>query len=688
MELGKKEISNFKEVLEKEWLLTNGLGGYSSSTVLGINTRKYHGLLVAALDPPGGRTVCLSKLDEEIELNNQVYQLGANEFKDVFYPEGFQFLERFSISPFPQFLYSFEQITVSKKIFMQHKKNLIVVFYRVLNRGLSGANLKIRPMVTCRHFHSVTRKSNNLILFTEKQSQEDKIQLTFSNIAATLVIKATLGRFFQEPNWIDNIVYRQELLRGESGVEDCYQPGFFQIAIKPSSNFEFAIIGELANNLALRDNNETLNQTILFKNLLNTEQQRQMNLLVATCNSKQLSYSSDWLKWIILAADSFIVKGHNQGKNVIAGYHWFEAWGRDTFISLPGLLLATGRFEDAKKVLFDFNKFCTRGLIPNFLGDLSSLPSLNTVDATLWYINSILQYLKYTSDFDFIQNELWANLKEIIENHVKGTSFGIKVDHDGLLTHGPRLTWMDAEIEGNAVTPRAGKAVEIQALWYNALMIAELLACNFKERKLSQSYALLAEKVKKSFESKFWNNTRKCLYDVVNDSGIDSSLRPNQVIAASLDFKLLDNDKNSKIIDVVQNRLLTPCGLRTLEPEDPRYRGVYFGNRSTRDQAYHNGTVWPWLLGPFTTAFIKTKGPTSENLQYAFKNFFIPLFNQQIYKAGLGSVSEIFDGDDPHVPRGCISQAWSIAEPFRAYKEEILQTRGKFEKEVLHLGMN
>jgi predicted glycogen debranching enzyme len=330
-----------------------------------------------------------------------------------------------------------------------------------------------------------------------------------------------------------------------------------------------------------------------------------------------------------------------------------------------------------------FNKFCTLGLIPNFLSDLSLVPSCNTVDATMWYVNAVLQYLKYTGDFNFVQTQLWPSLKEIVENHVVGTSFGIRVDDDGLLTHGPRLTWMDAEANGKAVTPRAGKAVEIQALWYNALRTAQLLANTFKEKKLAESYALLADKAKASFVKKFWNKERNCLFDALGASEPDASVRPNQIIAVSLDFTMLNDNRNEQIIDLAMSEFLTPCGLRTLERSNPEYRGICAGARWVRDQAYHNGTVWPWLLGPFTKAYLKTKDYGRQSCEYALKNFIEPLFRYQTENVGLGTVSEIFDGDPPHTPRGCISQAWSVAEPLRAYVEDVLQVRPRFERQVL-----
>jgi predicted glycogen debranching enzyme len=346
-------------------------------------------------------------------------------------------------------------------------------------------------------------------------------------------------------------------------------------------------------------------------------------------------------------------------------------------------MLVTERFEDARKTFLTFQKHCKQGLIPNFIPDQFEQLAYNTVDATLWFMNAVLQYLKYTNDFKFVQEQLWETLKTIIENYAKGTAFNIHVDSDGLLSHGPQLTWMDASIDGQPINPRAGKAVEVQALWYNALRTMELLANKFKEKSGAEKYFQMAEKARENFVEKFWGPQKNCLFDVVTENGRDESLRPNQLIAVALNFTMLDNVKREKIVDIVHRELLTPYGLRSLAKTDPSYIGIYSGDRRSRDKAYHNGTVWPWLLGPFATAFLKVKGRTEFRREYALKNFLLPLFTDQILKAGLGTISEIFDGDSPHTPRGCVSQAWSVAEPLRAYVEDVMQVRPRYEKEVL-----
>ncbi|MCX8150177.1 MAG: glycogen debranching enzyme N-terminal domain-containing protein [Candidatus Bathyarchaeota archaeon] len=678
------DFSNFDETLTKEWLITNGLGGYASTTVLGVNTRKYHGLLVAALHPPGDRTVCLAKIDEELQLN-KIYLLGANEFHGAVYPKGFLHLTEFSLSPFPKYTYHTENVHLEKTLFMPYGKNVLVATYKVKNMNSGSVKIRIFPMITCRHFHHVINKAVHTLHFNQKQVASSVIQVNFRQPQASIAVRMTDGVFYECPVWIERIRYREEEKRGETSLDDYYQPGYFQLDVSPRSETEFAVIAS-----ASRDEQQTV-QTLNYvgQNMAEISSVRELEInrrnkfLVNFYHLHPHLATNDWLNWIILATDSFVVQNLTNQYSIIAGYHWFEVWGRDTFVALPGLMLITGRFEDAKNVFTEFNEYCQNGLIPNFIDDRSGQAVYNTVDASLWYVNAVLQYLKHTGDFEFVRAQLWANLKEIVAKHVQGTHFGIHVDNDGLLTHGERLTWMDAEVDGKAVTPRMGKAVEIQALWYNTLKTVQLLAQRFGENQLSENYNALAERCKTSFNEKFWNNKKHCLFDCITDAGADDSLRPNQIFAVSLDFTMLDLEKRNQIVNVVQRELVTPYGLRTLERSHPNYQGVYNGNRQSRDRAYHNGTVWPWLVGPFMTAFRKTKGYASPDSRFAISSFAWPLFTRQTTYAGLGNLSEIFDGDPPHTPRGCIAQAWSVAEPLRGYVEDALQIRPKYEKEVL-----
>jgi predicted glycogen debranching enzyme len=682
--LTREAFARFDDTVGKEWLVTNGLGGYSASTVLGVNTRKYHGLLVAALHPPGDRTVCLAKLDEDVIGGNSVYRLGANDFQDSIYPEGYRFLKEFGVAPFPSYTYSVPDIEVTKTIFMPKGKNAVAAIYKVLNQAGAEIRIRVYPFLTCRHFHTVVDRKRSPLSFSQKQNGGE-VELAVKTPKATIAVRATTGEFNEKAEWIDSLYYREEASRGESSIDDCYQPGYFEVLVPHKREKDFAVLAAASeNSRECHQMIDAFGTTIYEVNAqLKSELSQRQSILAEFYGSRSEVPVSDWLNWLLLAADAFTVKGAGERKAVMAGYYWFETWGRDTFVSLPGLLLVTGRFEDAEKIFLDFMRHRKQGLIPNFVQDLSGELVYNTVDATLWYVNAVLQFLKYTGDFEFVQQHLWEGLKEIVYSHGRGTIFGIELDSDGLLEHGPRLTWMDADVNGRAVTPRAGKAVEIQALWYNALKTMQLLANKFEEPKLADKCAEVASAAKKSFNAKFWNNENGCLIDVLKRSEVDLSLRPNQIIAASLDFTMLDNKRSEQVVNLVQLELMTPYGLRTLARNDPQYKGRYFGDRLSRDNAYHNGTAWPWLLGPFVTAFLKVKGQGELWLEYALQNFLLPLFTQQILEKGLGTLSEIFDGDEPHAPRGCVAQAWSVAEPLRAYVEDIRRIRPKYEKEVL-----
>ncbi|MEM3673007.1 MAG: amylo-alpha-1,6-glucosidase [Candidatus Bathyarchaeia archaeon] len=682
--LRQEELSRFDEAIRKEWLLTNGLGGFASSTVLGINIRKYHGLLVAALSPPGERRVCLEKLDEEICVGNNTYPLGANEFRDGIFPRGYLFLKEFAINPFPKYVYDVENVEVEKTIFMPKEKNAVIVFYKVENKNDSTVKVRVYPLINCRHFHAVTDKWKKSVEFLQKrEGYVAELSVQFPKLV--FVMRATDGKYYIKGKWIENIYYREEASRGESCFDDVFQPGYFEMDAKAKRMDKFAVMVAADKNgeNALRVFDEAPT-TYDVENVLKDETERRENFLARFYEVNPKLYAAEWLNWVVLATDAFVVKGSSeQQRFVIAGYHWFETWGRDTFISLPGLMLVTGRFEDARRSFLTFKQEVKDGLIPNFVPDQPNQPAYNSVDATLWYVNAVLQYLKYTGDFKFVKEQLWNELKTIFESHVKGAAFDIRVDGDCLLHHGPQLTWMDAIVDGKPVTPRAGKAVEVQALWYNALKTMQLLANRFGEKNEAEKYLRLAEGARKAFVEKFWDSEKNCLFDVIGEGEKDASVRPNQIIAVSLDFTMLDIAKKEKIVDVVHRELLTPYGLRTLAKSDPKYVGVYEGDRRKRDIAYHNGTVWAWLLGPFTTAFLKTKGYVEHRREYALKNFLPPLFTEQVYRAGLGTISEVFDGDPPHMPRGCIAQAWSVAEPLRAYVEDVMQTRPAHEKEIL-----
>jgi len=680
-------LADVEKALKTEWLVTNGSGGYASSTVLGVNTRKYHGLLVAALNPPVGRHVILAKLDEEIRFDDQQFYLGANEnttalqLKDLITPSAFE------LAPLPTYTYRIgDRFQLKKTIFMPHEKNASVILYEATNNSEERVRISVSPLINCRSFHSVTSKDQFRWDITQKKPSEPLIIQPSLDFPALALFSADLRFVTGLGEWVETY-YRVEAERGESSSDYNFRPGFFELFLAPhETRRRFAI--------AVASQSEHMEEDTLWESckslagietLHDLELKRRVRLLDNFRNQYQNISFEDWLRWLVLAAEAFIVnRQSSNGRSVIAGYHWFADWGRDSLISLPGLTLALGNFEDARRILYTFSQHCFEGLVPNSFSDNPPwTPAYNTVDATLWHINAILQYLKYTGDFQLVQQMFWPFLQSVIDHHIRGTLFGIHVDADGLLAHGAQLTWVDAAVDGKPVLPREGKAVEIQALWYNALRIMELLANRYDQSGKAAQYTMLAEKAKKSFLEKFWNPQKSCLFDVVNAAGKDDSLRPNQIIAASLDFPVLDKVKAELVVESVWKRLLTPFGLRTLAISDPRYIGVYRGDRHQRDMAYHNGTVWAWLLGPFTTAFLKLRSYEAHWRSIAFENFLKPLFTVELYRAGLGSISEIFDGDSPHEPKGCIAQAWSVAEPLRAYMEDVLLKRPPYEREVL-----
>lgn len=686
--ISQEELSKVEDSLKKEWIVTNGLGGYASSTVLGVNTRKYHGVLVAAFHPPKGRRVCVTKLDEELRLGNAFYPLFANEFQYGIYPRGFQFLTEFSLCPFPKYVYTVQNVKVSKTVFMPYKRNAVVSVYEVLNASDLDVEMHVFPIIACRHFHSVISRWENPPRFVQ-ETQGRRVKITVETPPSTLIMEATDGSYHPSEKWIEKVYFREEHLRGESHFEDWHQPGLFQFKVEGKTRGKFALTAVGGENEAFVEREAEKMPTTVYdiENFYVAEIERRETRIKKFYEEHSGVDAKDWLNWVIHATDMFIVEALGKArKSVIAGYHWFEEWGRDAFISLPGLMLVTGRFEDARQTFLTFNEYSADGLIPNLISDQNAQPVYNAVDATLWYVNAVLQYLKYTGDFMFVLKNLWENLKITVENLVKGVYGRIRVDDDGLLLHGPQLTWMDTVVEGQPVIPRAGKAVEVQALWYDALKTLELLARKFKEPSQAEKFARLAEKARESFTAKFWNVDKNCLFDVLDPHGSgDPSVRPNQIIAVSLDFTMLDKAKSAKVVDSARRELLTPYGLRTLAKSDSRYVGVYYGDRRSRDLAYHNGTVWPWLLGPFITAYLKTEGYREYTREHAFKNYLLPLFTRQIFEAGLGVISEIFDGDQPHEPRGCIAQAWSVAEPLRAYVEDVKRIRPKHEREVIQI---
>jgi predicted glycogen debranching enzyme len=602
----------------REWITTNGLGGYASLTNKNTNTRKFHGLLVSSLNPPIERWIFVSNIIDQFQTKKKQYDLKEYDCD-------------FKFDMFPTFSYDINKIKIKKTIFMENEKNTTIIKYNIKTK--KNITLQHNPIINSRHFYDINK---HRYLTFDYELIGNGIKIKPRNIDKTIKIILEDSEFTPLNFWEEQY-YDKDLQRNESWVDNNVQIGQFKKNVPKSG--EYYII------LSIEDNFHIDPSEVFLK-----ERKRKDDLI------EQANLPSKFDK-LVLSTDNFIVR-KKEGKSVIAGYHWFADWGRDTLISLPGLTLVTKRFEDAKQILRGFSKYLKNGLIPNTFIDKDSSILYNTVDASLWYIDRVYQYLKYTNDRYFL-SEVWNTLNSIIEYYKNGTDFEIKMDGDYLISHGPGLTWMDVKINDYYPTPRSRKAVEIQALWYNSLKIMSNLAQITGREDI---YFDLSERVKESFKFQYDKQ-----YDVLDTK--DASIRPNQIFLVSLDFNMIDEIMQNKIVNDVQDKLLTIFGLRTLARDDPNYKGSYIGPYN-KDIAYHNGTVWPWLLGPFIKAFLKVRNYDYSSRKYAYNNFLKPMFEVFNDKWD-GSIYEIFDGDPVYAPRGCISQAWSVAEILRAWVEDI-----------------
>lgn len=635
-----------------EWIETNGLGGWASSTISGCNTRRYHGLLIAATKPPEERMALVSKLDETITINNQSIELGTNNYGEVIAPKGFQYITSFTKNLFPEWTYEVNEIVFRKTIAMMHDENTTLVLYEVI-KASSVFTLELLPLISARFYHSLQHSTNNIFWNVEF---ENSIFKTLPYDGAPNIFIATPGAIYKHyPRWFYNFDYAVEKYRGLDFTEDLFNHGIFSVELNESDKLGIIISTE---------NPANKNAFELFEK----EKARKLQLIQFDSSTIQ-SLNLSIVQQLILAADQFIVKRDEDLKTIIAGYHWFTDWGRDTMISLPGLCLSTERHEDAKKILTAFAKSVSMGMLPNRFQDNNKPPEYNNVDGTLWYFFAVYKYFQHTNDVTFILETILPVLKNIIDWHFRGTRYNIHVDEDGLLyagEKGQQLTWMDVRIGDWVVTPRMGKPVEVQALWYNALKIfAELLELN-DQLNDAEIVNTSAEKTKKSFNEKFWYAEGNYLYDVIDESGNpDTSLRPNQLFAASLPFALIDEAQTSAILKIIEEKLFTPVGLKSLPADDKRYVPVYGGNALQRDSSYHQGTVWGWLLGAYVDAIMKFD---EQDGKEKVKKI-IDGFTYHLNEGCIGSVSEIFDADAPHHSRGCVAQAWSVAEILRVIKE-------------------
>jgi predicted glycogen debranching enzyme len=648
IELDKSIISQFDSAASREWIETNGLGGWSSGTVAGANTRNYHGVFVSAINPPVERMVMLNKLEEIIITGDHKYELSSNQFPGKVCCDGLQYLNRFVRDIFPVFQYKIGDIEITKTIAAMYEEDTVVITYEVTSAD-QEFELDLKPLISFRDYHSLSKANDSINRKIKFGNGTLEVQ-PYSSVPPMYIHidKATFGF---DPAWFHNFEYREEHARGLRFSEDLFCYGNFSIKLKAGSK-----LGIVISTLPDADKDA-------FKRI-QQEKERREALLTKIPVKDMLS------RTLILAADQFLVKRGENLKTIIAGYHWFADWGRDTMIALPGICLINERYEDAKKILKAFAQSIDHGMLPNRFSDRGEAPEYNTADATLWFFVAIKKYLDYSGDEEFVLNELLPVLKNIVEYHDRGTRYNIGVKEDGLVYQGQdgmQLTWMDAKIGDWVVTPRIGKAVEINALWYNAMLIMSELSQKAKHEHDSALYRERAEKVKVSFMETFHYKEKGYLYDCVNGDFKDASFRPNQIFAMSLPYSLIDRELSTSILKMVEEKLLTPYGLRSLAPDDPKYIGHYRGDQLSRDGAYHQGAVWSWLLGPYITAKIRLEGEEGRKSVMKLLN----KFQVHLSEAGVGTVSEIFDGDAPHTPKGCIAQAWGVSEILRAYFEDL-----------------
>ncbi|HVT59312.1 MAG TPA: amylo-alpha-1,6-glucosidase [Thermoanaerobaculia bacterium] len=646
--LGREVLGDFASGLAHEWLETNGIGGWASSTANGAHSRRYHGLLVAATEPPAGRVVLLSRLDETLKVGHETVELSCRQHPGTVHPRGFEWLAAFRRALFPSFDYETRGARLRKTIAAVAGENTTLVLYELL-AAEDPVELVLRPFFAGRDFHSLA--GANAQVRREGSFSGGRLAYRQYDSVPEVFIAVTGGAWTAAADWYYDFEYASERERGLDYREDLFTPGTISATLVPGARLGVIISTD---DPAGRD---------AFL-LLDGERRRREEVL------RRLGTEHPFCRALALAADQFLVRRGAGLRTVIAGYHWFGDWGRDTMIALPGLCLVTGRHDEAKSILRAFAAVVDQGMLPNRFPDRGQQPEYNAVDASLWFFVAVHRYLAATGDEAFVSGEMLPVLEEILAWHRRGTRHGIRQDGDGLLASGEagfQLTWMDVKVGEEVITPRQGKPVEIQALWYNALQV--LAALRQRCGQAAAAAALLAEaaRVQRRFGELFWNEAAGFLNDVVDEAGLpDPTLRPNQLLALSLPFPLLEGERAERILRAVEERLLTPVGLRTLSPGDPRYRPAYRGAPAERDPAYHQGTVWPWLFGPYLTALVRVRGAAGR----ATTREILSRFAAHLGEAGVGSVGEIFDADPPHIPRGCIAQAWSVAEVLRAAIEE------------------
>jgi len=648
LRLGRKICNDFEASSQREWLVTNGIGGYASGTIAGVLTRSYHGLLIAALKPPLERTLTVSKFDETILHGSHSFPLFSNHWLNgTVEPLGFQDIEHFRLEgTTPVWAYAVADAQIEKRIWMQPGVNTTYVRYDFL-QGSQPIELTIKTMVNYRDHHANTRAGDWLM---QVEQVENGLRMKAFDKAAPFYILSAAAEAIPKREWYEDYYLTVEAYRGLKKIEDNYYAGDFHAELLP---------GECLTLVMTTEPDPNLDGISAFESRQTYDQQ--------LISQSELSCENSEIQQLVLAADQFIVDRpsteETQGKSIIAGYPWFSDWGRDIMIALPGLTLTTGRPEIARRILRTLSGFVNKGMIPNRFPEIGENAEYNTADATLWYFEAVRAYWETTGDLDLLK-EIFPVLQDIITWHQRGTRYNIQMDpKDSLLYAGEpgvQLTWMDAKVGDWVVTPRIGKPVEINALWYNALRVM----ADFAEQigKSGKEYTEIANNVSQSF-SHFWNQEMDYCFDVISGpQGDDPALRPNQLLAISLSYSPLTATQQRSVVDACSQHLLTPYGLRSLAPFESSYQGHFGGGQQKRDGAYHQGTVWGWMIGPYVQAHFRVhKDPV-------LARSFLQSLIKQISHHGLGSISEIFDGNAPFTPRGCFAQAWSVSEVLRTWQ--------------------
>jgi predicted glycogen debranching enzyme len=633
-------IPDHENALTKEWIITNGIGGYASSTIIGTNTRRYHGLLIAATNPPTGRKLMVCKVEETISQNHTQTMLSTNQYVNTVYPEGYYYVKGFTRMPLPTTLFRAGEAELSKTVFMVYNSNTTVVEYS--NASTVPFRLRLDPLYAVRDYHSLLRENSDYHYFVKNDGQKHSI-LAYAG-AETLYFKHTKGQYTANPRWNKNILYNIEKQRGQDFTEDLFSAGTVECQLNP---------GETMHLVFSLDENKINQDPVELKAM---EIERLSALVPSTIHNK-------FLADLIVASDQFIVhRKSTENYSIIAGYHWFTDWGRDSMIALRGLCIATGKQKEARSVITTFLNVLKHGIIPNRFPDYEAdEPEYHTMDATLWLFIAIYEYDLRFKDTPFLNN-VYSKLSEILQHHMAGTKHNIHVTEKGFIcggTFGLPLTWMDAKIGDHVFTPRIGCPVEINALWYNALKIHSYVLKRIG-KKPDEKVLEITSRVENNFENSFWNEN-SYLNDLISEEGqAEESIRPNQIYVVSLPFSLLPKEKEKMVVENVNQYLLTDYGLRTLDPNHPEFKPDYSGDVWSRDAAYHQGTVWPFLLPEYFTAYLKVNN-YSETAKAGVVNSLRFLKDHFYHDQCLHGISEIFDGLNPASGKGCMNQAWSVS---------------------------